>query len=49
MFCENAARCIYSVLRYTHLYIAFNIEVIHEESLHAHNAAARVNLKKTSL
>ena len=46
MFCEDAARRVYQALRYTHKYTAFDIEVIHEESLHSHNAVARVNYKK---
>jgi hypothetical protein len=43
---SDAARRVYGALRYTNQYIAFSIEVIYEDSLHAHNAAARLNLKK---
>lgn len=41
MFCEDAARRLHSVLREQHEVQGFSLQVVHAESLHAHDAVAR--------
>ena len=41
MFCEDAARQLHAALAKGQHWQAFKIEVVHSESLHAHNAVAR--------
>ena len=40
MFCEDAARRLHSALREQPAFSAFQLRVVHAESLHAHNAVA---------
>ncbi|EPY9770976.1 TPA: GTP cyclohydrolase I FolE2 [Klebsiella variicola] len=46
MFCEDAARLLYRCLRQVEGLRAFEIRVEHQESLHAHNAVAKVSWKE---
>ena len=41
MFCEDAARRLHAALAESTHWEAFRLEVVHTESLHAHNAVAR--------
>ncbi|WP_068830477.1 GTP cyclohydrolase FolE2 [Pseudomonas sp. BMS12] len=41
MFCEDAARRLHQCLREQDGLLGFNLEVVHAESLHAHDAVAR--------
>lgn len=41
MFCEDAARLLHNVLREQDSLLGFTLEVVHAESLHAHDAVAR--------
>ncbi|MGO4741992.1 GTP cyclohydrolase FolE2 [Serratia quinivorans] len=43
MFCEDAARRLYRMLRSQCSYRAFSLRVEHQESLHAHNAVAELS------
>jgi GTP cyclohydrolase I len=43
MFCEDAARRLYRMLRSQCDYRAFSLRVEHQESLHAHNAVAELS------
>ncbi len=43
MFCEDAARRLYGMLRSQCDYRAFSLRVEHQESLHAHNAVAELS------
>ncbi|CAM3417694.1 MULTISPECIES: GTP cyclohydrolase FolE2 [Yersinia] len=43
MFCEDAARRLYAMLRKQCRYSAFSVRVEHQESLHAHNAVAVIS------
>ena len=45
MFCEDAARKLYKALKGSPLWEDLTIHVEHQESLHAHNAVARINWK----
>lgn len=45
MFCEDAARKLYKALKGSPLWEDITIHVEHQESLHAHNAVARINWK----
>ncbi|CAE1145764.1 GTP cyclohydrolase I FolE2 [Serratia sp. JUb9] len=46
MFCEDAARRLYDALRRSCCYRAFSVRVEHQESLHAHNAVARLSWRE---
>lgn len=46
MFCEDAARLLYQCLQREKGWRAFDIRVEHQESLHAHNAVAKVSWKE---
>ncbi|MFG1173922.1 GTP cyclohydrolase FolE2 [Erwiniaceae bacterium CAU 1747] len=46
MFCEDAARLLFQCLENEKLFSAFDIRVEHQESLHAHNAVAKVSWKE---
>jgi len=41
MFCEDAARRLHRALRAQNGLLGFALEVVHAESLHAHDAAAQ--------
>src|SRR5690606_24420021 len=41
MFCEDAARRLHQTLREQDGLLGFSLEVLHAESLHAHDAVAR--------
>ncbi|RCJ87283.1 GTP cyclohydrolase I FolE2, partial [Klebsiella pneumoniae] len=45
MFCEDAARRLNNVFRCASFCEAFDIRVEHQESLHPHNAVARIHWK----
>ncbi len=42
MFCEDAARRLHSALREQQAFSAFQLRVVHAESLHAHDAVAEI-------
>ncbi|MBO0639793.1 GTP cyclohydrolase FolE2 [Pantoea agglomerans] len=46
MFCEDAARRLYQALKKETGFSSFDIRVEHQESLHAHNAVAKVRHKE---
>jgi GTP cyclohydrolase I len=46
MFCEDAARKLYNSLEASPAWEDMNIHVEHQESLHAHNAVARIKWKR---
>lgn len=46
MFCEDAARTLYRCTAESGDFAAFDIRVEHQESLHAHNATAKVTRKE---
>ena len=46
MFCEDAARLLYRCLENEKAFCAFDIRIEHQESLHAHNAVAKVSWKE---
>ncbi|MBK5016719.1 GTP cyclohydrolase FolE2 [Pantoea sp. S62] len=46
MFCEDAARRLYQALQKETEFSSFDIRVEHQESLHAHNAVAKVSRKE---
>lgn len=49
MFCEDAARLLYRSFENEKAFNAFDIRVEHQESLHAHNAVAKVSWKDTGV
>lgn len=46
MFCEDAARRLYRMLRSQCSHRAFSLRVEHQESLHAHNAVAELSWRE---
>lgn len=46
MFCEDAVRRLFIALRNSCRYRAFSLEVEHQESLHAHNAVAKMKWRE---
>ena len=48
MFCEDAARRLHQALRGQHGLLGFALEVVHAESLHAHDAVARSQWSRPS-
>lgn len=48
MFCEDAARRLHQCLREHGGLLGFSLEVVHAESLHAHDAVARASWRRPS-